>query len=79
MRIDIESKIKCVCVWLTAEESERADINKKIEEITEKYKGTKYKTVIFRSGRRDLYGLTEGLIKYNKDSDETKFDKVIGL
>ncbi|MBQ6554300.1 MAG: hypothetical protein IJL89_03605 [Firmicutes bacterium] len=79
MRIDIESKIKCVCVWLTAEESERADINKKIDEITEKYKGTKFKVVIFRSGRRDLYGLTEGLIKYNKDWEENKLEKAIGF
>ncbi len=79
MRIDIDRGIKCVCIWLTDEESESADIDKKIKEITEKYKEAKHKTVIFRSGKRDLYGLTEGLIKYNKESVENKTDEAIGF
>ena len=79
MRIDIDGEIKCVCIWLTDEESESTDSDKKIKEITEKYKETKFKTVIFRSGKRDLDGLTEGLIKYNKESVGNKTDEAIGF
>ena len=79
MQIQINKKIKCVSVWLTNEESQNAEIQKRLNNIYAEYKNTKYKVAVFYSGSENLYDLTEGLIKHNKHLSEKSEDEAAGF
>ena len=67
MQIQIDDNIKLVSIWLTKNEGLDKDIRNSLKTLYADYKTKKYKVAVFESGEdKDLYGLTEALLKDNK-------------
>lgn len=65
MEITVNKKIKVAEIWLTNEEQENQQIRDKVSEIIQNYNKTKFRTVVFCSGKKDLLSCTESLLKNN--------------
>lgn len=57
--------MKLVEIWVTNDEQQSEGFEKKLEGICEENKAEGCKTVVFRSGSKNLYDCTEGLILNN--------------
>lgn len=67
MQIQVDDKLKLVSIWLTGKESADKGLRESFKPLYAKYKEKKYKVAVFESGsEKDLYGLTEALLKDNK-------------
>lgn len=67
MQIQIDDNIKLVSIWLTKNEGLDKDIRNSLKPLYADYKTKKYKVAVFESSEdKDLYGLTEALLKDNK-------------
>ena len=65
MEINAKDDLKLVEIWVTNDEQQSEGFEKKLEEICEENKPEGCKTVVFRSGSKNLYDCTEGLILNN--------------
>ena len=65
MEINAKDDLKLVEIWVTNDEQQSEGFEKKLEEICEENKAEGRKTVVFRSGSKNLYDCTEGLILNN--------------
>ena len=67
-RVSINEKLKLVQFWLTNEEDiETPNIAEKIEALFLLYKAdSKYRKIIYHSGKKDLTAMTTGLIIQNQ-------------
>lgn len=66
MQSEILVKKKLVCIWLTRNESVDPEVLASLEPIYQKYTALNYLVVVFRSGSRELIGLTSELLRYNR-------------
>ena len=66
MQSEILVKKKLVCIWLTRNESVDPDVLASLEPIYQKYTALNYLVVVFRSGSRELIGVTSELLRYNR-------------
>lgn len=66
MQSEILFEKKLVCIWLNRNESADPEVLASLEPIYQKYKSIKYLVVVFRSGSRELIGLTSELLRYNR-------------
>lgn len=70
MQIEIDEQRKLASIWLTKEEEHKAHTSDLLDFLKEKYRGRKYRFVIFHSGDQDLLDLTKGLLAHNKNLSE---------
>ena len=66
MQSEILVKKRIVCIWLTRNESVDPEVLASLEPIYQKYTALNYLVVVFRSGSRELIGLTSELLRYNR-------------
>ena len=66
MQSEILVKKKLVCIWLTRNESVDPEVLASLEPIYQKYTALNYLVVVFRSGSRELIGVTSELLRYNR-------------
>lgn len=67
MSIDYNEDRGTVLVWMTNSDQQNPIIISFVEEMKEKYKNTKTKLVVFKSGSGDLTALTQSLFSRNKN------------
>ncbi len=65
MEINAKDDLKLVEIWVTNDEQQSEGFEKKLEGICEENKAAGCKTVVFRSGNKNLYDCTEGLVLNN--------------
>ena len=66
MQSEILVKKRIVCIWLTRNESVDPEVLASLEPIYQKYTALNYLVVVFRSGSREVIGLTSELLRYNR-------------
>lgn len=64
MEKNIIDDLKLIEIWLTNDEQQH-DLENEINKLCSYGKAMGYKTVVFRSGNKDLFDCTEGLILNN--------------
>ena len=66
MKCEIIIEKKLVCIWLNRDESADPEVLESLEPIYQKFKSINYLVVVFRSGSRELIGVTSELLRYNR-------------
>ena len=66
MKCEIIIEKKLVCIWLNRDESADPEVPVLLKSIYQKFKSINYLVVVFRSGSRELIGLTSELLRYNR-------------
>ena len=66
MKCEIIIEKKLVCIWLNRDEPADPEELESLEPIYQKFKSINYLVVVFRSGSRELIGLTSELLRYNR-------------
>ena len=65
MEIKTHDDKKIVEVWLTNAEQEDADVKARLKLLYAKYKNAGYTVAVFKSGKKDLYQCTTGLLQHD--------------
>lgn len=66
MKMFVDEQKKIVELWLTAAEQNDPTLMESLKPLYGVWREKKYRPVVFRSGRRDLLDLTEGLLLHNR-------------
>lgn len=66
MKMFVDEEKKIVELWLTAAEQNDTALMESLKPLYGAWREKQYRPVVFRSGRRDLLGLTEGLLLHNR-------------
>lgn len=66
MKMQVNHQRQIVEVWLTNQEQQDAALMESLQAQYQQYKEKKYKVAVFRSGGRELAGLTEDLLIHNR-------------
>lgn len=67
MEITIDDKKKCVLIWLTNAEQENEILQNGLKPVYAEFFKHGYRTVVFKSGKGDLYESTLSLLLHNRD------------
>lgn len=70
MEIQINEKNKIIEIWLTKDEANSESTNQMIKLIGRRYIPSKFKLVVFKSGKQELFSNTESLIMTNRKAME---------
>lgn len=62
MEMHVDHQLRLVSVWLPNDEKDVAIL----EPVYKRYKDTKYRVAVFRSGREDLLNNTSKLLRINR-------------
>ncbi len=65
LRMSVNLENKYVSIWLTNDEKNDPEIQQSLKEVYNDYRGTKYRVVVFESGREDLVENTKTVIAHN--------------
>ncbi|MGN0580159.1 MAG: hypothetical protein ACI4JE_04730 [Ruminococcus sp.] len=65
MRIIVRDDKLIAEIWLTNSEQQDKSVQSVISEKTAEYSDKKYRIAVFRSGNRNLYDCTDGLLHNN--------------
>ncbi|MGN1106308.1 MAG: hypothetical protein ACI4RH_06620 [Huintestinicola sp.] len=65
MRIIVRDDKRIAEIWLTNSEQQDKSVQSVISEKTAEYSEKKYRIAVFRSGNRNLYDCTDGLLHNN--------------
>lgn len=66
MNLLVDETHKIVELWLTNAEQQDPAFAAHVEQLCAEWHEKKYRAVVFCSGKRELYGLTEGLLLHNR-------------
>ena len=66
MELNVRNDSKIVEIWLTREEKQDAQLQKKLKLVYQSFHETGYTVATFLSGEQALEEITSGLIGYNR-------------
>ncbi len=67
MEITIDEQKKCVLIWQTNAEQENEILQNGLKPVYAEFYKHGYRTVVFKSGKGDLYDSTLGLLLHNRN------------